>query len=481
MDVKCLFLLAVASFINQANASEGENQKASTLDEQGFIYEYGIGVPMDSERALQYYQQACELGGNYGCYNVRYFYQYGIGVAKDNVQADNFSKKMNLDKLLIEQKYIDKFSQEIYAEKSIADADKSQRAEFISSLFNVLNNRPESDVLFFSRIGFNLEKTFRLATLWVQDGDPKMDYQLGLLTLNDFSGHYVDEPYKARTASLKWFRAAAEKGVLEAQSLLGRIYSGAEGDEWGIKPDIQEAKKWYEQAAEKGDSDAQIALGKIYYSGETGRADYAKGLALFVQVEKEKTNTRSTMPLSWLYYNGLGTAADCDKAWMYYEKASHSIGKKVEEAVFLNKCATDIKNRKNNSDTLPKLTLKVDGVSYRGMVAEPKACAIKFEIRTDRIRDMANLRISLELGNDDGVTSEETLIIPPFALNTLGINMQNNYVVPLLTTYELPLYTEDFCHGNDDTHFMLKSVTATINGKDVDLLKTENVRLLNKE
>lgn len=74
MDVKCLFLLAVASFINQANASEGENQKASTLDEQGFIYEYGIGVPMDSERALQYYQQACELGGNYGCYNVRYFY-----------------------------------------------------------------------------------------------------------------------------------------------------------------------------------------------------------------------------------------------------------------------------------------------------------------------------------------------------------------------------------------------------------------------
>ncbi|MDI5568704.1 hypothetical protein MJI47_29325, partial [Salmonella enterica subsp. enterica serovar Kentucky] len=42
--------------------------------------------------------------------------------------------------------------------------------------------------LFFSRIGFNQEKTFRLATLWVQDGDPQMDYQLGLLTLNDFSG-----------------------------------------------------------------------------------------------------------------------------------------------------------------------------------------------------------------------------------------------------------------------------------------------------
>ncbi|MGS8551691.1 hypothetical protein ACFKPW_25585, partial [Salmonella enterica subsp. enterica serovar Minnesota] len=90
---------------------------------------------------------------------------------------------------------------------------------------HALNNRPESDALFFSRIGFNQEKTFRLATLWSQDGDPQMDYQMGRLTLNDFSGRYADEPYQARPASLKWFRAAAEKGVVEAQSLLGGIYS----------------------------------------------------------------------------------------------------------------------------------------------------------------------------------------------------------------------------------------------------------------
>ncbi|HGA5755725.1 TPA: tetratricopeptide repeat protein, partial [Salmonella enterica subsp. enterica serovar Liverpool] len=222
---------------NQVNASENNSKddvkyaaltqkdidalpvekRASVLDELGFIHEYGIGVPMNRERALQYYKQACELGGNYGCYNVKYAYQYGDGVAKDSAQANKYAKKMNLDNLLIEQEYIDKFSQEIYMAKALADTDKSQRPEFINALFNLLNNRPESDALFFSRIGFNQEKTFRLATLWVQDGDPQMDYQLGLLTLNDFSGHYADEPYKARPASLKWFRAAAEKGVVEAQ------------------------------------------------------------------------------------------------------------------------------------------------------------------------------------------------------------------------------------------------------------------------
>lgn len=55
---------------------------------------------------------------------------------------------MNLDNLLIEQEYIDKFSQEIYAAKALADTDKSQRPEFINALFNLLNNRPESDALF---------------------------------------------------------------------------------------------------------------------------------------------------------------------------------------------------------------------------------------------------------------------------------------------------------------------------------------------
>ncbi|TMX27527.1 sel1 repeat family protein, partial [Salmonella enterica subsp. enterica serovar Typhimurium] len=175
MEIKFLSLCILAGvlFVSQVNASANNGKddvkyaaltqkdldalpvekRASVLDELGFIHEYGLSVPMNRERALQYYKQACELGGNYGCYNVKYAYQYGDGVAKDSAQANKYAKKMNLDNLLIEQEYIDKFSQEIY-----------------------LNNRPESDALFFSRIGFNQEKTFRLATLWSQDGDPQMDY-----------------------------------------------------------------------------------------------------------------------------------------------------------------------------------------------------------------------------------------------------------------------------------------------------------------
>lgn len=274
MEIKFLSLCILAGvlFVSQVNASANNGKddvkyaaltqkdldalpvekRASFLDELGFIHEYGLNVPMNREQALQYYKQACELGGNYGCYNVKYAYQYGDGVAKDSAQANKYAKKMNLDNLLIEQEYIDKFSQEIFTAKVLADTDKSQRPEFINALFNFLNNRPESDALFFSRIGFNQEKTFRLATLWVQDGDPQMDYQLGLLTLNDFSGHYVDEPYKARPASLKWFRAAAEKGVVEAQSLLGGIYSGERAMSGGLSQTFRKHKNGMDRRLSRG-------------------------------------------------------------------------------------------------------------------------------------------------------------------------------------------------------------------------------------
>ncbi|EAO2392057.1 sel1 repeat family protein, partial [Salmonella enterica] len=148
MEIKYLSLCIVAGilFVSQVNASENNGKddvkyaaltqkdidalpvekRASVLDELGFIHEYGIGVPMNREQALQYYKQACELGGNYGCYNVKYAYQYGDGVAKDSAQANKYAKKMNLDNLLIEQEYIDRFSQEIYAAKALADTDKSQ-------------------------------------------------------------------------------------------------------------------------------------------------------------------------------------------------------------------------------------------------------------------------------------------------------------------------------------------------------------------
>ncbi len=59
---------------------------------------------------------------------------------------------MNLDNLLIEQDFISiSFRKKFSRQKYWPTTDKSQRPEFINTLFNRLNNRPEGDALF-SRI-----------------------------------------------------------------------------------------------------------------------------------------------------------------------------------------------------------------------------------------------------------------------------------------------------------------------------------------
>ncbi|EAR8200767.1 SEL1-like repeat protein, partial [Salmonella enterica] len=86
MKIKLLLLCILAGvlFVSQVNALENNGKddvkyaaltqkdldalpvekRASVLDELGFIHEYGLNVPMNREQALQYYKQACELGGN---------------------------------------------------------------------------------------------------------------------------------------------------------------------------------------------------------------------------------------------------------------------------------------------------------------------------------------------------------------------------------------------------------------------------------
>ncbi len=470
MQYKILSLIFMLS-IGSANASAKSLDDGAKEDALGFNAEYGIDTPVNLEKALQYYKEACDKGGNYGCYNVWYFYQYGIGVAKDGALAEKYKQRLNLNEISMPQKYIAQFSKDLYDKKLIADADKTKRVAYIDKLINILKDRPEGDIRFWKRIGFTQQKVFKLASLWLADGDPEIEYLMGKLYLNDFENRYentLDKTYQGRNSSLKWFRTAAEKGVTPAQLLMGNIYSGAEDDEWGIKRDIQQAQKWYSLAAEKEDSDAQIELGLIYYSGETDNVDFAKAFTLFEHVEEMGTTTRSTMPLSWMYYNGLGTQTDCSKAWEYYSQAAEYSGLNVKKDEFLSKCKSDKQDR--DTMELPNLTVKMNGASIRGETVAPQVCALKFEVSTNKVSETTNLHIVLNLKNSENKSTEQDFIVPPLGLNTLGIDIANHSTDPFVTDIEVPMYSQDFCQYNDTT-FTLKSATATINGKEVDLME----------
>ena len=64
--------------------------------------------------------------------------------------------------------------------------------------------------------------------------------------------------------AVKWYRQAAEQGVVEAQYNLGFMYVKGQG----VAQDYKTAIKWYSQAAEQGDAKAQYILGLTYGLGK---------------------------------------------------------------------------------------------------------------------------------------------------------------------------------------------------------------------
>lgn len=77
--------------------------------------------------------------------------------------------------------------------------------------------------------------------------------------------------------SLKLWRAEAEKGNVEAQYYVGKIYEGG----LGTPPDYKAAAEWYQKAAAKGHSASQYSLGTLYEQGLGVTADKQKAFNLY--------------------------------------------------------------------------------------------------------------------------------------------------------------------------------------------------------
>lgn len=102
----------------------------------------------------------------------------------------------------------------------------------------------------------------------------------------------------------------ADKGVLEAQKLLGEMYDKGEG----VTMSFNEASKWYYKAATNKDADVYLygdlfnSLGIIYAQKDETRADafkwFKKGAAC------EYNNAWPTFNLAYCYFNGLGVTTN---------------------------------------------------------------------------------------------------------------------------------------------------------------------------
>ncbi|WP_440863465.1 tetratricopeptide repeat protein [Symbiopectobacterium purcellii] len=270
-----------------------KRQDPYALSVLGFVYEFGVSVPKNIQQAIDYYQQACALSGDYGCYNAGYFYQYGIGVPQDNARASQLLEKINAADIDI--KIASKLGHTVYEAKAKAETDAEMRAPILKYVSRYLNTADDQTRRIFSLLGLSKSDTLRLAKRWAQQGDPKVNF---------YAGHFYNFGYSSikdkDVEAIRWFRRAAEGGEPESQNILALAYLKGR---WGVDKAPQEAVVWFERAAQQGNNDAIINLAEMYYTGEEIRVDYDKALRLFTEAD-EKGASRAARYLSWIYYNG---------------------------------------------------------------------------------------------------------------------------------------------------------------------------------
>ncbi|WP_240782912.1 hypothetical protein [Escherichia sp. E1130] len=89
------------------------------------------------------------------------------------------------------------------------------------------------------------------------------------------------------------------------------------------------------------------------------------------------------------------------------------------------------------------------------------------------------MQLTLELKGSEGISEEYTIVVPPFSLNTLGVDMYNNSTHIRQTYIDIPVYNRNLCDFHDLT-YSVKSATTILNGKQRDLLKEEHIQVQDK-
>ena len=125
---------------------------------------------------------------------------------------------------------------------------------------------------------------------------------------------------KDRTLATKYLTAAARAGNPQAQCDLGEMYR--EG--LGLPKDEAKALYWYRLAAEQGDNQAQYHAGLLLLDGRGGRKDVPQGLKLLTRAA-ENGNMTAALRLGDIYAEGAAAPAvpmAPHLASIWYEQAS---------------------------------------------------------------------------------------------------------------------------------------------------------------
>ena len=244
----------------------------------GWIYERGLGVPQDFEKAFAWYEKATLNGAKDAPAHIGLMYELGYGVQQDYAKAAEYYKRsiemggslgyarMGFLHETGKGVQFDRLKAEEYYEKAIAEG-----SYHAMTLMGLLYQKGHGG------LDRDEKKAVALYQQSIDHGEPLAMARLGEMYNQGLGGLPVDHE-----KAIALLRESARYKIPAAYAHLGRMYE--EG--WATQQDYTEAKRLYEQAAEHDAIFAMKRLGFMYKEGLGVTRDYDKATYWFKRAAK---------------------------------------------------------------------------------------------------------------------------------------------------------------------------------------------------
>lgn len=343
--------------------------------EVGTLYEYGVGVKSDKDKAKQYYdkalKQADEIKKQAEATNADSFAQF--------IWACTFNDKDIGSLTRDDRKAVDWLRKAAYKGNALAQAglgykyfmgagvpqDYNQAALWFTKSGEQGYAVAQNNLAYLFENGLGVDKNIMLAEkLYIEaknqgfeeachglvmhfcnknnDYDAAIKYFTELANNEDISaynnlGFIYYNKLKNKKLSMFWYQKSANKNDLAGLISLASLYQE--------EKDYKKALELYEKADVQGSANAQLNLGYLYSKGKGAKKDYKKAI-YFYQKAVDKGNNSARVNLAILYKEGKHIPKDLKKAHDLlslaanerYASAENHLGLLYHQGLGVSKC-----------------------------------------------------------------------------------------------------------------------------------------------
>lgn len=305
LESEAVFQKAMHAYINRdfvemirLMKSLADQGYAKAQAKLGWIYERGIGVKSDYEKALELYHKAMNTDDGFAYARLGFMYQRGIGVEKDTQKSVELLRKAIAKGHGLGHAFL---GYAHFVRAGVArDYDEAHKhaklaAEKGSSWGYAWLGRTYE-------FGLGVEVDYKAAHKWYSKSiETSNPLGLGLYGHLYLKGRGVD---KDEDKAYKYIKAGADRSNPLALAMLGVLYEHG----IGVDEDEKKAFELYKASARQGNTLGEMRLARCYWEGIGVDEDKAKGKKLVLNVIKKgmpkalKVHRMMTMDDGWDWY-----------------------------------------------------------------------------------------------------------------------------------------------------------------------------------